>query len=72
MEQIEAIAVNKDVHEPHRNARPFDTLPSPEVALVDMPEALADLLDAISDAWNHSTPSTPLLFLDCQGVELAP
>ena len=70
IDEIEARAVNKDTSEPHKNVRTYDKLPTPEVIVADSASAVVELIDTIIHAWESATSTTPIIFLDCEGVDL--
>ena len=50
--------------------RTYDKLPTPEVIVADSASAVVELIDTIIHAWESATPPTPIIFLDCEGVDL--
>lgn len=70
LDEIEARATTQDTTEPHRNVRPYDRLPTPEVLIVDTTPLLVDMVNDIISTKKIAIPSTPLLFMDSEGVDL--
>lgn len=70
LDEIEARATTRDTSEPHKNVKPLDAVPEPEVSLVDTNEGVAALVDTIVEVQQQSLSDCPILFIDSEGVNL--
>lgn len=70
LDEIENRALTKDTSRPHKNMHPLDYLPSPKTIVIDSAALAVELVDAVHRAVQETQLPTPLLYLDCEGVDL--